>query len=149
MNNIADLIEAYILRQLAAQQNGEVELRRNDIADHISCAPSQISYVLSTRFTQDKGFVVESRRGLGGYIRVVQIPMHDAVYEDMLAKIDEDTDLPMVTSMIQYLSKHDMIADRERALLMQVVTNAFESGMEPAVRVSLLKSLILTLQNFS
>ena len=75
--------------------------------------------------------------------------MHDAVYEDMLAKIDEDTDLPMVTSMIQYLSKHDMITDRERALLMQVVTNAFESGMEPAVRVSLLKSLILTLQNFS
>lgn len=149
MNNIADLIEAYILRQLAAQQNGEVELKRNDIADHISCAPSQISYVLSTRFTQDKGFVVESRRGLGGYIRVVQIPIHDAVYEDMLSKIDEDTDLPMVTSMIQYLSKHDMITDRERALLLQVVTSAYESDMEPAARVRLLRSLILTLQNFS
>ncbi len=63
MSNIADLIEAYILRQLATQQDGKVELRRTDIADEISCAPSQISYVLSTRFTQDKGFVVESRRG--------------------------------------------------------------------------------------
>ena len=49
--NIADLIEAYILRQLAAKQDGKVELRRTDIADEISCAPSQISYVLSTRFT--------------------------------------------------------------------------------------------------
>ena len=74
MSNIADLIEAYIRQQLAQQQDGKVELRRTDIADKISCAPSQISYVLSTRFTQDKGFVVESRRGLGGFIRIVQIP---------------------------------------------------------------------------
>ena len=56
MSNIADLIEEYILRRLAEQQNGQVELRRTDIADEISCAPSQISYVLNTRFTHDKGF---------------------------------------------------------------------------------------------
>ena len=68
LSNIADLIEAYILRQLAAKQDGKVELRRTDIADEISCAPSQISYVLSTRFTPAKGFAVESRRGLGGYL---------------------------------------------------------------------------------
>ena len=60
LSNIADLIEAYILRQLAAKQDGKVELRRTDIADEISCAPSQISYVLSTRFTPAKGFAVES-----------------------------------------------------------------------------------------
>lgn len=54
LSNIADLIEAYILRQLAAKQDGKVELRRTDIADEISCAPSQISYVLSTRFTPAK-----------------------------------------------------------------------------------------------
>ena len=91
MSNIADLIEEYILRQLAQQQDGKVELRRTDIADQISCAPSQISYVLSTRFTHDKGFVVESRRGLGGYIRIVQVPLKNLVYEDMLGKIHEDT----------------------------------------------------------
>ena len=100
MSNIADLIEAYILRQLAAQQDGKVELRRTDIADEISCAPSQISYVLSTRFTQDKGFVVESRRGLGGYIRIVQVPTRNMVYQDMLDKIDKDTEMPMVQSMV-------------------------------------------------
>ena len=109
MSNIADLIEAYILRQLATQQDGKVELRRTDIANEISCAPSQISYVLSTRFTQEKGFVVESRRGLGGYIRILQVPMNNLVYQDMIDKIDIDAELPLVQSMVHYLLNHQMI----------------------------------------
>ena len=150
MSNIADLIEAYILRQLAAQQDGKVELRRTDIADEISCAPSQISYVLSTRFTQDKGFVVESRRGLGGYIRIVQVPMKNVVYQDMLEKINQDTEMPMVQSMVHYLLQHQMITTREAALMMQVVANVFQSeSITPTERVHLLKSMLLTLENFS
>ena len=150
MSNIADLIEAYILRQLAAQQDGKVELRRTDIADEISCAPSQISYVLSTRFTQDKGFVVESRRGLGGFIRIVQVPTRNMVYQDMLDKIDKDTELTMVQSMVHYLLQHQMITNREAALVMQVVVSAFESPTcTDEERVHLLKSLLLTLENFS
>lgn len=150
MSNIADLIEAYILRQLAAQQDGKVELRRTDIADEISCAPSQISYVLSTRFTQDKGFVVESRRGLGGYIRIVQVPTRNMVYQDMLDKIDKDTEMPMVQSMVNYLLQHQMITNREAALMMQVVVFAYQSEHVTAEeRVHLLKSMFLTLDNFS
>ena len=150
MSNIADLIEAYILRQLAAQQDGKVELRRTDIADEISCAPSQISYVLSTRFTHDKGFVVESRRGLGGYIRIVQVPIKNVVYRDMLEKINKDTEMPMVQSMVHYLLQHQMITTREAALMMQVVGNVFQSeSITPAERVHLLKSMLLTLENFS
>lgn len=150
MSNIADLIEAYILRQLAAQQDGKVELRRTDIADEISCAPSQISYVLSTRFTQDKGFVVESRRGLGGFIRIVQVPVKNMVYQDMLDKIDKETELPMVQSMVRYLLKHQMITSREAALMMQVAVSVFQSpGCTVEERVHLLKSLLLTLENFS
>lgn len=150
MSNIADLIEAYILRQLAAQQDGKVELRRTDIADEISCAPSQISYVLSTRFTQDKGFVVESRRGLGGYIRIVQVPMKNVVYQDMLEKINQDTEMPMVQSMVHYLLQHQMITTREAALMMQVVGNVFQSeSITSTERVHLLKSMLLTLENFS
>ncbi|MCR5439841.1 transcriptional regulator CtsR [Selenomonas sp. WCT3] len=150
MSNIADLIEAYILRQLAAQQDGKVELRRTDIADEISCAPSQISYVLSTRFTQDKGFVVESRRGLGGFIRIVQVPTRNMVYQDMLDKIDKDTEMPMVQSMVHYLLQHQMITNREAALMMQVVVFAYQSDHVTAEeRVHLLKSMFLTLENFS
>ncbi len=114
MSNIADLIENYILRQLAAQEDGHVELRRTEIADKISCAPSQISYVLSTRFTPARGFRVESRRGLGGFIRIAQVPMRQLVYQDMQEKIDEDTEFSVVQSMVAYLLKHQMITNRLR-----------------------------------
>ena len=149
MSNIADMIESYILRQLATRQDGPVELRRTDIADEISCAPSQISYVLSTRFTQDKGFVVESRRGLGGFIRIVQVPLRDIVYQDMLSKIDENTDMGTVQSMVRYLVQHGMVETREAALLMQMVTGLFHSETLAAEeRVEMLRTMILTLENF-
>jgi len=149
MSNIADMIESYILRQLATRQDGQVELRRTDIADEISCAPSQISYVLSTRFTQDKGFVVESRRGLGGFIRIVQVPLRDLVYQDMLSKIDEETDMETMQSMVRYLVQHGMVETREAALLMQMVTGLFCSETLIAQeRVQMLKTMILTLEKF-
>ena len=149
MSNIADMIESYILRQLATRQDGQVELRRTDIADEISCAPSQISYVLSTRFTQDKGFVVESRRGLGGFIRIVQVPLRDLVYQDMLSKINEETDMETVQSMVRYLAQHGMVETREAALLMQMVTGLFHSETLAAKeRVQMLKTMMLTLENF-
>ena len=149
MSNIADMIESYILRQLASRQDGQVELRRTEIADKISCAPSQISYVLSTRFTQDRGFVVESRRGLGGFIRIVQVPLRDLVYQDMLSKIDENTDMETVQSMVRYLAQHGMVETREVALLLQMVTGLFHSETLAAKeRVQMLKTVISTLENF-
>ena len=150
MSNIADLIESYILRQLARQHDGQVELSRADIADEISCAPSQISYVLSTRFTQDRGFVVESRRGLGGYIRIVQVPLEDIVYSDMLSKIKEDTEPSEIQSMINYLVQNQLITMREAALVMQVVSLAYKSeSMGSDERVKLIKTMLLTLEKFS
>ena len=147
-SNIADLIEEYILRQLAEQQNGRVELRRTDIANEISCAPSQISYVLNTRFTQDKGFAVESRRGLGGFIRIVRVPMKDIIYQDMLEQINADTEFADIKSMVRYLIKHQMISSREGALVLQAANSAY-LGMAAPERVNMLKSLFVTLAEFS
>ena len=147
-SNIADLIEEYILRQLAEQQNGRVELRRTDIANEISCAPSQISYVLNTRFTQDKGFAVESRRGLGGFIRIVRVPMKDIIYQDMLEQINADTEFADIKSMVRYLIKHQMISSREGALVLQAANSAY-LGMAAPERVNMLKALFVTLAEFS
>lgn len=148
MSNIADLIEDYILQRLAMEQEGCVELRRTDIADEISCAPSQISYVLNTRFTHDKGFVVESRRGLGGFIRILQLPMANLVYQDMLDKITVETEAPAVESMIRYLLQNSMITNREAAMMMQVVKMAYIS-MKPQDRVKMIKSMFLMLEQYS
>jgi transcriptional regulator CtsR len=70
MSNLADLIEQY-LRTILAQQN-IVELQRRELAKMFRCAPSQINYVLETRFTLDQGYIIESKRGGGGYIRITQ-----------------------------------------------------------------------------
>ncbi len=148
MSNIADLIEEYILRRLAAEHNRKVELKRSDIADEISCAPSQISYVLSTRFTQEKGFVVESRRGLGGFIRIGRVPLQDLIYQEILTKINTTTTLDDMNQMIHYMFNRQIIQKREAALLLQTVPMVY-SKLKPKERVTFLKSLIITLANFS
>lgn len=148
MSNIADLIENYILTRLAEQQSGQVDLRRTDIADEISCAPSQISYVLNTRFTQDKGFSVESRRGLGGYIRVVRVPLKNIIYQEMQDKLDVDTDLDTVKAMLQYLLKQQMISVRECSLMLHSIKAAYEN-MPPEPRTRLIKMLFHTLEELS
>ena len=70
---ISDEITAYILNRLESAGNGEAELQRNLLAEELGCVPSQISYVLTSRFTPEQGYIVESRRGGGGYIRIHRI----------------------------------------------------------------------------
>ena len=69
---LSDTIESFIKEMMRQEEQG-VELKRNELAEYFGCAPSQINYVLSTRFTPDAGYMVESRRGGGGYIRIVQV----------------------------------------------------------------------------
>ena len=69
---LSDTIEDFI-KMLLSQEEREVELKRNELAEYFGCAPSQINYVLATRFTPDHGYVIESRRGGGGYRNVSKI----------------------------------------------------------------------------
>ena len=73
MGVLADKIEQVILHKLLQEEEKNIVLRRNELADELQCAPSQISYVLSTRFSNDKGFLVESRRGSGGFVRIIKL----------------------------------------------------------------------------
>ena len=73
MTNLADFIERFIQQKLSEGAADHVLVRRNELADELSCAPSQISYVLSTRFTLDRGYLVESRRGAGGFVRIARL----------------------------------------------------------------------------
>ena len=72
MNNtmLSDRIEKFILELLNKQSNDELLLKRKDVADLLECAPSQVTYVINTRFSSDNRFIVESRRGSGGYIKI-------------------------------------------------------------------------------
>ena len=81
MANISDIIEAFLLDTLG--DDDTLSISRNELANYFSCAPSQINYVLSTRFTPERGYTVESRRGGGGSITVVRIsqPPHEMLEE--------------------------------------------------------------------
>lgn len=70
---LSDEIAAYILHMMERADDGEAELRRNELAEELGCVPSQINYVLTSRFTPEQGYVVESRRGGGGYIRIRRV----------------------------------------------------------------------------
>ena len=69
---LSDSIEQFI-KTMLAQEEQEVELKRNELAEYFGCAPSQINYVLATRFSVDHGYIIESRRGGGGYIRIKRV----------------------------------------------------------------------------
>ena len=73
MSLLADRIEALILQKMLEEKAKEVIVQRKELADELNCAPSQITYVLTTRFSTARGYEVESRRGLGGFIRITRL----------------------------------------------------------------------------
>src|SRR5690625_2619336 len=77
MSNITDVIERYLKGILKSNGKNMIEIKRSEIADRFQCVPSQINYVINTRFTEEKGYVIESKRGGGGYIRIIRIKHRD------------------------------------------------------------------------
>ena len=84
--NLSDIIENYIMDEMRKQE--EIELKRSEIAQKFNCVPSQINYVISTRFIPELGYYVESRRGGGGYIKICKINLDKSEHiSELLSKI--------------------------------------------------------------
>src|SRR5699024_11440478 len=73
MRNISDIIEEYLKKKFNTKGKNAIEIKRSEIANQFQCVPSQINYVINTRFTIEKGYIVESKRGGGGYIRIIRV----------------------------------------------------------------------------
>lgn len=101
-NNISDIIESFLLQLMGTDKT--VNINRNELADYFSVAPSQINYVLTTRFSTDKGFLVESKRGGGGFVTLIRI---ENSQDDILQKL---INLPISAGVAQ--SKANDIVDR-------------------------------------
>ncbi len=117
MAQLSDAIERFI-KDLMSEET-HIELRRNELAQHFGCAPSQINYVLATRFSVDHGYLIESRRGGGGYVRIVRMrARQEGNLLDMLIKrvgnsIDEDT----ANAITQHLLDCELVTPNEARLL--------------------------------
>lgn len=134
MSVLADKIEQFILHKLLEDEEENIVLRRNELADELDCAPSQISYVLSTRFSNDKGFMVESRRGSGGFVRIIRLaPEREdrtpAPISERLPAVNitlEDLDV-----LLYRLIKSKSLTNREAVLLHHTFEALFDEVDEP------------------
>ncbi len=117
MGCLTDDIEAYLLRRVS--QGESLEMQRADLAERFNCAPSQINYVLVTRFTPARGFLVESRRGGGGFIRVSRLPA-DAWAD--VGELPDDLDQATAEQHIARLREAERLTAREAAILRAVVS---------------------------
>ena len=128
MRILSDSIEDIIKTLMKDEDEGtsEIELRRNELAAHFGCAPSQINYVLATRFTPDHGYVIESRRGGGGYIRIVRIASsgRQELLQALYNRIGTSLSFLEASRMIENLKTEKIITTDEGALMQAALTPA-------------------------
>lgn len=142
MANLADEIERWILKKFSGSHGDMVILRRNELADELECAPSQISYVLSTRFSLSRGFHVESRRGLGGFIRIARIPAEQFIFTDVASRIDETTTFEELEMIIAHIADHGLLTEREGGLVTEAC-DLFFRYLDPQERVGAIQQLLI------
>ncbi|MDV7766667.1 CtsR family transcriptional regulator [Peribacillus sp. CSMR9] len=123
MRNISDVIETYLKQVLEISQKDILEIKRSEIADKFQCVPSQINYVINTRFTIERGYVVESKRGGGGYIRIMKVESQDSVQliNQLLSLIGSRVTQSMAEGVISRLMNEEVINDREAKIMMSVI----------------------------
>jgi transcriptional regulator of stress and heat shock response len=149
MANISDIIEDYIKRFF--NQQSEIEIKRSELADLFQCVPSQINYVLNTRFSNERGYIVESKRGGGGYIRIIKVlPNNNAELIDyMLRLIDDRITQSKSYAMIARLFEEDLISEREAKLMVSAVDRTvldLSIPLRDMVRANILKSMLQALR---
>lgn len=150
MRNISDLIENYLKQILHSSSDGTVEIQRSELADKFSCVPSQINYVISTRFTLEKGYYVESKRGGGGYIRIqrVDLPSLEAVQRHIAQTVGEQIDQTAAEGLIYQLEEARFITRREAHLLRAGVSRdalVLVLPLRDQIRAKVLKAMLIAL----
>jgi transcriptional regulator CtsR len=127
-----------------------LEIKRSELAKQFECVPSQINYVISTRFTIEKGYIVESKRGGGGYIRIIKVKPHDdlALFEQVMNVIGTKIDQQTAENVILRLLEEGAISKREANLMVSVVDRSlFQTTVthRDEIRANLIKAMLETL----
>ena len=149
MSVLSDTIEQFI-KELMSEYEGKIELQRNELAQHFNCAPSQINYVLATRFTPDKGYIIESRRGGGGYIRVLRLSVDtsDHLVWLVTTRIGEQISERDAHDVISWLVENKAATAREAALMQAAVSDKslnIPAMLKDRIRAAVLKQMLLVL----
>lgn len=144
-------IEQFLLEQLEIEQREYIEIGRNELAEKFNCAPSQINYVLSTRFTPYKGYYIESRRGGSGYIKITKLEMteNQLINNILNETIKDSITLDKVKHILQGLTEEGVIEEREALLITHSLDDhalkSIDINYRNLVRASIFKNILLAL----
>lgn len=146
---ISDLIAAFIQSELEAA-DGVLELQRSDLAQRFNCVPSQINYVMSTRFSPEHGYIVESRRGGNGYIRISRVRMdRQTLLMHVINSVGDELDLPSARAIVTNLAESGAIsAEAGRCLLAAISDRALQALPQPyrsVLRADIAKQVLIQL----
>ena len=151
MANISDIIEQFIIKTLG--DDDSVDISRNELASFFSCAPSQINYVLETRFTVDRGFVKESRRGGGGFIKISKIKIEDDTYMSnlILESVGEELPYKRLVQITKKLSDESIINKREVEMICSALSEdslSMPFTIKDNIRAKAFKNILTTIMLF-
>lgn len=151
MRNISDIIENYLKQVLELSEEDLVEIKRSEIADKFQCVPSQINYVINTRFTVERGYIVESKRGGGGYIRIMKVQSHDAAHliDHLLSLLQNRISQASAEDIIYRLVQEEIITRREAKIMLSVIDRSvlyIELPYRDELRSRMLKAMLTTLR---
>lgn len=146
---LTDLISQMIEQMLDESNDGTIELQRNDLAQQLGCVPSQISYVITSRFTPQRGYLIESRRGGGGCIRIVRKQVHRNEYlMHFFCAIGDSIDESESVAFCKNLLGTGLIDERIYGVMKEALSNASLSDLDPStqnkVRARMFKQMLLT-----
>jgi transcriptional regulator CtsR len=150
MKNISDVIEQYLKQILMGAKEGYIEIQRSQLAEEFNCVPSQINYVISTRFTVEKGYHVESKRGGGGFIRIrkVDSDSKQELLREILTLIGEQISQSAAESIIDRLHENGVISTREREIMKVVISRRilnFNIPVRDELRARMMKCMLISL----
>ena len=145
MAQLSDNIEQFIKELMC--EDTRVELKRNELAQHFGCAPSQINYVLATRFSVDHGYIIESRRG-GGYVRIVRMqPRGDGnLLDALLTRVGNSVDEETANAIIAHLTDIKLITSNEAALMRAAVSRnalALPISAKDVLRAAVMQNMLM------
>lgn len=150
MSKLSNIIEDFIKKLLEDTNNGVIEIQRNELAQYFDCAPSQINYVLTTRFSSDRGYYIESRRGGGGYIKIVKVNINrDKYIQNLILNIIGDSiTKSKAYGIVESFLEEDIITERESSIMKVVLGDRTLDNVncdKNVVRADILKNMLLVL----
>lgn len=147
---MSDIITARILQMLEQSEVDTAEIQRNELASLLGCVPSQINYVLSSRFTPEHGFLIESKRGGGGYIKITRVKLDkSSAIMHIINSIGARLDSSSARILIENSRQSELISDEAAALMQSAVSNtvlhSIPTENRDVYRAAVIKQMLLTL----